>query len=72
VLYWSGVSGTGFTGSFFGIEKHHIASGGVVYGELSAFPATGGIPFIPICDPYGEAGELLFSPACAARGTVIQ
>jgi hypothetical protein len=50
------------------LRNIHIASGGLVYGKLSAFPATGGIPFIPICDPYGEAGKLVFSPAMCCEG----
>jgi hypothetical protein len=47
----------------------HSAPGGVVCGEPSVFPTTGGIPFIPIRDPYGEAGKLVFSAVACCSGS---
>jgi hypothetical protein len=51
------------------LRNIHIVSGGVVYGEPSGFPATWGHPVFPIRDPYGEAGELVFSPPTCCEGS---
>jgi hypothetical protein len=51
------------------LRNIHLASGGVVYGEPSVFPATGVIPFSPSATPTAKRGELVFSSAICCEGS---
>jgi len=53
------------------LRNIHLASGGVVYGEPSVFPATGVIPFSPPATPTAKRWNWCFQRSHAALGAGI-